>query len=141
MVVSTSEGPMKTTKIPLFRPCLLVFACLCLGGPLQASPCSPSDPEGENPGNLCLVYPTHGMTLSTNTFRQGYATNGFYGISKGPSQPGMPIQPGHIPRAAMDPVPGTNRSGFWTSIKAENGNSTTVRTNTGKEWTMQVVKP
>ena len=114
---------------------------LVFGPPLQASPCTPTDPDGVNPGNLCLAYPTHGMSLDSNTFRQGFASEGYFGAATGPRQPGTPIQSGHIPGTVMDPIRADRRSaGYWSSIEASDGR-TTVRTNTGREWTMKVSSP
>lgn len=127
-----------TAKVFLF--CYFSFH-LMESGPTRARPCVPTDPDGENPGNLCLHFPTHGMSLNSNAFRQGYASDGFYGTPTGPTQPGIPIQVGHIPGTKLDPVKANSRSGgYWTSIEASNGTSK-LRTSTGKEWTMMVPSP
>jgi hypothetical protein len=98
-------------------------------------PCFPSDPEGLNPGNLCPGYPTHGMTINSNSFQQGFASEAYYGRPLGPFQPGALVQQGHLPRTPIDPRPRAN--GFWTKIDASNG-ETRMTTNTGREFIMRV---
>jgi len=104
-------------------------------GLVFASPkCPPSDPTGSNPGHLCLVYPTHGMSLESDSFRKGFASEGYYGTPVGPEWPGQLIQPNHTPRT---PIEKTSTGGFfWTNIEASNGNSR-VRTNSGREWELK----
>jgi hypothetical protein len=80
------------------------------------------------------------MTIHSDAFRQGYASDGYYGTATGPGQPGMPIEADHQPRTPLDPKPGKRSNGFWSSIEAANGQSK-VRTNTGREWSMQLIKP
>ena len=101
--------------------------------PTAAAPCYPTDPEGENSNNLCLLYPTHGMSINSSSFRQGYASDGYTGLSLGPTTPGTPIQPGHQPRTPMDPR--STGNGYWTSVQASDG-VTRVETNTGRTWTI-----
>ncbi|MCP9808258.1 hypothetical protein KBY58_02270 [Cyanobium sp. HWJ4-Hawea] len=76
------------------------------------------------------------MSINSNSFRQGFASDGFYGYAAGPFTPGTPIQNGHQRRTPIDPQLGAN--GYWTKIEAKNGSTTTVNTNTGKSWTIQV---
>jgi len=123
----------------LLRQLLLLglIPMLGLASKLQARPCLPSDPEGGNPGNLCLAYPTHGMSINSESFRQGFASDGYYGTRTGPSWPGEPIQPGHTPRTPMDKQ--QNQSGYWTRIDASAGESR-VQTNTGKAWSLRLKK-
>jgi hypothetical protein len=113
---------------------LLLLAATIPAAHTAAAPCFPSDPEGENPNNLCLPYPTHGMSINSSSFRQGYASDGYTGLPLGPTMPGTPIQPGHPPRTPMDPRPTGN--GYWTSVQASDG-VTRVQTNTGRTWTIQ----
>ncbi len=113
-----------------------VADCTC---PLRSKPCSPNDPEGENPGNICLVYPPYAMTLDGNTFKNGAATEGYFGRPAGPTLPGQPLIKGHHPRLPLDPRPGGS-SGYWTGIEASNG-VTQMRTNTGRQWTLKVPNP
>ena len=115
----------------------LIAALMLCPQELVARPCAPADPEGVNPGNLCLVYPTHGMTLKSDSFRTGYASDGYYGAATGPSQPGVPIQPGHQPGTPLDVSPSSRSHGFWTGIESSNG-TTEVRTNSGKQWRLQI---
>jgi len=115
--------------------CIALFQLLSGGLPLQAKPCLPSDPENGNPGNLCLTYPTHGMSLNSESFRQGFASEGYYGTPTGPRWPGEPIQPGHTPRTPMDRQ--QNNNGYWTRIDASAGESR-VQTNTGKAWSLRL---
>ena len=116
---------------------LAIFPLFLITFPIEArpSPCEPNDPDGENPGNLCLTYPTHGLSINSNSFRQGFATDGFYGTAVGPNQPGDKIIPNHQPRTPMDLNRG--RPGFWTSIQAQN-EQTRVQTNTGRQWLLQL---
>ena len=111
----------------------MLLAATSAAAPAWSAPCFPTDPEGENPGNLCLLYPTHGMSIRSSSFRQGFASDGYTGLSLGPTLPGIPIEPSHQTRTPMDPR--TNGNGYWTSIQAADG-VTRVRTNTGKEWTI-----
>lgn len=111
------------------------FLCLQLFGMvsgLHARPCLPSDPEGENPGNLCLTYPTHGMTLHSSSFRQGFASDGYYGTPTGPRWPGEPIEPNHQPKTPLD-----RKQGYWTQMNATSGESR-VQTSTGKSWLLRL---
>lgn len=99
------------------------------------SPCQPSDPNGENPGNLCLSYPTHGMSIHSNSFRQGFASDGFYGTPLGPNQPGAKIIPTHQSRTPIEPH--LRNPGYWTKIESSNSR-TTVQTSTGNQWDLNV---
>jgi len=118
---------------------LVILALMVMLVPqLQAAPCYPSDPEGENPGNLCPTYPPSGMTLDSNTFRPGSATEGYFGRPLGPTLPGTPVVKGHNPRTPIDPRAGAD--GYWTSIEATNG-MTQIRTNTGRQWNLKVPTP
>jgi hypothetical protein len=110
--------------------CLLQLLGMVSG--LQARPCFPSDPEGENPGNLCLTYPTHGMTLHSSSFRQGFASDGYYGTPTGPRSPGEPIEPKHQPKTPLD-----RKQGYWTQMNATSGESR-VQTSTGKSWLLRL---
>jgi hypothetical protein len=116
------------------------FVSVVLAGSVVAVPCTPTDPEGLNPGNLCLSYPTHGMSINSNAFRQGYASEGYFGTPTGPSQPGAPILPGHIRGVRMDPASAAGSGGYWTSIDAS-ASETRIRTNTGKEWILKTSSP
>ena len=102
---------------------------------LKARPCLPTDPDGGNPGNLCLIYPTHGMSLNSNSFRQGYASDGYYGTATGPRFPGAPIEADHTPRTPMDPQSG--KPGYWTRIEASSGQSR-VQSSSGKAWSLKL---
>ncbi len=114
--------------------CLFLFQMAVVGQAVYSRPCFPSDPEGDNSGNLCLAYPTHGMSIDSNSFRQGFASEGYYGNPVGPRFPGSPIEPNHIPGTPMD-LRGRS-PGYWTKIETTNGQSR-VETNTGREWLMQ----
>ena len=100
----------------------LMVISVALGAvPTVASPCYPNDPDGENPGNLCLTYPPSWSTLpNTSTdqppFIQGKGKEAYYGLPVSPTQPGRII--------------GTT-TGYWTNIEAVNG-STTITDSTGK---------
>ena len=109
------------------RQCgVTIITALALGialtpEPILASPCYPNDPDGENPGNLCLTYPPSWSTLpNTSTdqppFIQGQGKEAYYGLPVSPTQPGRII--------------GTT-TGYWTTIEAVNGN-TTITDSTGK---------
>ena len=111
-----------------------------LSPPGVAGPCLPSDPYGVNPGNLCLGFPTHGMSINSNSFRHGYASEGYYGDPTGPTQPGTSILPSHIRGTRVDPMSSVGAGGFWTSIESSDG-QTTVRTNTGKEFKLKLTSP
>ena len=108
---------------------------LVMATALQARPCLPSDPDNGNPGNLCLTYPTHGMSINSDSFRQGFASEGYYGTPTGPRWPGQPIKPGHQPRTPMDRQKGSH--GYWTRIDATAGESR-VQTSTGKNWSLRL---
>lgn len=105
----------------------LVFAANCA----NASPCYPNDPDGSNPGNLCLTYPTS-LTTAFDTLPQwsplpnrpinqppfipGVGKEAYYGY------PVSPTQPGRIVGAT---------SGYWTNVEAVNG-STTIKDSNGQ---------
>lgn len=86
-----------------------------------ASPCYPNDPEGTNPGNLCLTYPPSWSPLpNTSTdqapFIQGTGKEAYYGLPISPTKPGRQIG---------------STSGYWTNVEAVNG-STNITDSTGK---------
>lgn len=103
-----------TTQIPpaLAQP---------LGSRNQDGQCFPNDPDGSNPGNLCLTYPSSFDPQSTtwsplpNTstdqppFIQGSGKEAYYGYRVSPTQPGRII--------------GTT-TGYWTNVEAVNGTTT-----------------
>jgi len=123
----------------LFRNVVVVGLCsgICFHASHGAArPCFPSDPTGDNPGNLCLIYPTHGMSLDSETFRDGFASEGFYGPRAGPRWPGTPLEDNHAPGTALDPN-GQKANGYWTRLEASDGESRFV-TNTGKEWKVKL---
>lgn len=116
---------------------LVVFAGLSLlfgSTTVHAAPCYPNDPDGSNPGNLCLTYPTNFTTLTTTgedlplwsplpnrptnqpPFIPGVGKEAYYGYRVSPTQPGR--------------VVGTT-SGYWTNIEAVNG-STTIKDSHGQ---------
>ena len=99
-----------------------------------ASPCNPSDPDGENPGNLCFL---HLAKPYQSTFKQGYASDGYFGVPVGPGIPGNQIIPSHQSGTPMDKRNINN--GFWTNIESST-NGSTVRTNSGKEWKTPSIK-
>lgn len=100
-----------------------------------SSPCNPSDPDGENPGNLCFL---HLAKPYQSTFKQGYASDGFFGVPVGPGGiPGNQIIPSHQSGTPIDKRILNN--GFWTNIESSS-NGSTVRTNTGKEWKTPSIK-
>jgi hypothetical protein len=136
MLFSFFEKRLRTRSLCI----VLGVVVTCSGNqlPLKAEPCGPSDPEGLNPDGLCLVYPTHGMTLGSTSFREGYANEGYYGRSVGPGLAGSPIIPNHQPGAPIDSRKGEN--GYWSGIEASQGR-TTVRMNTGKEWNLKLQGP
>jgi hypothetical protein len=131
--------PFKPCADFRFLPALAVTINLAVyilqPGSIAASPCQPNDPNGDNPGNLCLPFPTHGMSINSNSFRQGFATDGFYGTALGPNQPGAKIVPTHQSRTPIESY--LSKPGYWTRIEATNGR-TTVQTNTGNQWNLQV---
>lgn len=104
-----------------------------------AIPCTPSDPNGENPGNLCLpnIYSHYQSGINSSSFQPGYASNGFTGTTIGPTSPGSPIIFGHKPGTPIDKHGTTN--GYWNSIKSTD-NGTTIKTNTGREWKIQPIR-
>lgn len=89
-----------------------------------AKPCFPSDPTGSNVGNLCPEYPPVNLNQQTTNFVPGFATEGYYGTPVNSTLPGTPLNPNNP------------KDGFFTNIKTE-GNTTTINTNTGKEWRFQ----
>ena len=99
-----------------------------------SSPCNPSDPDGENPGNLCFV---HLAKPYQSTFKQGYASDGYFGVPVGPGIPGNQIIPSHQSGTPIDRRIINN--GFWTNIESSS-NGSTVRTSTGKEWKIPSIK-
>ena len=119
----------------LARIALLSMMIAMAPGNTAAKPCEPSDPTGENPGNLCLTYPTHGMTIDSYSFRQGFASEGYYGTALGPNQPGAPIQLNHHRGTPIDPNSG--RPGYWTQIEASEGRIQ-VKTDSGRTWQRQI---
>jgi hypothetical protein len=86
-----------------------------------ARPCLPSDPTGSNLGNLCPQHLPSYLNTHTNILVPGSAIEGYYGTPINPIYPGTPLNPT------------SPKDGFFTTINAING-STTIRTNTGKEW-------
>lgn len=137
MTMNSSQCSDHRRWLGLLGQCLFlaVFHIMSAESALKAKPCLPSDPDNGNPGNLCLTYPTHGMSLNSDSFRQGFASEGYYGTPTGPRWPGEPIQPGHTPRTPMDKQP--SQSGYWTRIDASGGESR-VQTNTGKNWSLRL---
>ena len=110
---------------------LAVLPLVFSGNFSQASPCYPNDPDGSNPGNLCLTYPASLTTAFDNVpqwsplpnrpidqppFIQGVGKEAYYGYRVSPTQPGR--------------VVGTT-SGYWTNIEALNG-STTIKDSNGQ---------
>jgi len=96
--------------------------------------CLPNDPLGNNEGNLCLTYPSHGLSIVGDSFRNGFASEGYYGTPIGPKYPGVPLNKNHVPGMPYDPRPSQN--GFWRSIEAADG-ITRIRTDNGKTWIMK----
>ncbi len=104
-----------------------VAAPLCLNffhNSAIASPCYPNDPEGENPGNLCLTYPPSWSPLPNTMidqppFIQGTGKDAYYGYPVNTTQPGRVI--------------GTTK-GYWTGVSAVNG-STTIIDSLGNTFT------
>ena len=91
---------------------------------VHASPCYPNDPDGSNPGNLCLTYPAAFTSsfdpqpqwsplphrpINQPPFIQGVGKEAYYGYAVSPTQPGR--------------VVGTT-SGYWTNVEAVNGSTT-----------------
>ena len=91
----------------------LLFSALPPTG-ANANPCLPNDPDGSNPGNLCLSYPPTG--IGPQFFVQGQGQPALYGPPLSPTQPGRVV--GHT-------------SGYWTGIQASNG-STTLQDSQGQ---------
>jgi hypothetical protein len=103
-------------------PWLFIWPLL-IAGAASARPCYPSDPTAMNPGNLCPLFPPLGMSINSNSFMQGSATQGFYGQPLSPRIPGQPV--GIT----------SGKDGYWTQINNSSGTSI-MRTNTGKSFTM-----
>jgi hypothetical protein len=95
------------------------FALVGLNLPLSAAPCFPNDPDGANPGNLCLTYPPSWSPLP-NTFTdqppfvQGTGQPAYYGYPVSPTQPGTIIG---------------RTDGYWTGVQAVNGKTTITDSN------------
>ena len=96
-----------------------------------AAPCYPNDPDGSNPGNLCLTYPAAftpafdelpqwsplpNRPINQPPFIQGVGKEAYYGYAVSNTQPGR--------------VVGTT-SGYWTNVEAVNG-STTIKDSQGQ---------
>jgi hypothetical protein len=97
-----------------------------LSSKATAAPCFPNDPEGTNPGNLCLTYPPSWSPLPNTSldqppFIQGSGGEAYYGNRVGPTQPGRVIG---------------STNGFWTGVSAVNG-STTITDSDGKTFNSQ----
>jgi hypothetical protein len=107
---------------------------------LEASPCYPNDPDGDNLGNLCLSYPPALMSeqpswqpipvqpiwsplpnrpIDQPPFIQGTGEKAFYGLPVSTTQPGRII--------------GTT-TGYWTNVEAVNG-LTTITDSKGQTLT------
>ena len=93
----------------------------------DAKPCLPNDPTGDNPGNLCLKYPPFGMSIHSNSFMQGTATQGFYGPPVSPTQPGIPV-------GVQSP-----KDGYWKRVNNQDGMSN-MQTSKGKVFNMEIPK-
>lgn len=106
-----------------------VFPLLYVVAPASAAPCYPNDPDGQNPGNLCLTYPASFSTsfdtipqwsplpnrpINQPPFIQGVGKEAYYGFRVSNTQPGR--------------VVGTT-SGYWTNIEAVNGSTTITDSN------------
>jgi len=91
--------------------------------PGLAAPCYPSDPTGDNPGNLCPPCPPFGMSIDSNSFVHGSATKRFYGPPVSPIQPGIPV-------GVQSP-----KDGYWTKITNQDRTSS-METNKGKTFNM-----
>jgi hypothetical protein len=81
---------------------------------VQAAPCFPNDPEGTNPGNLCLTYPPSWSPLPNTSFDQppfiqGLGQPAYYGYPVNTTQPGTIIG---------------RTTGYWTGVEAVNGTTT-----------------
>ena len=92
----------------------LTASLVYLATTANAAPCYPNDPDGENPGNLCLTYPPTWSPLPNSSidrppFIQGTGQPAYYGY------PVSPIQPGKI-------IGRTD--GYWTGVEAVNGKTT-----------------
>ena len=109
---------------------LLIFCTLSLSVLVvqtragMASPCFPNDPDGTNPGNLCLTYPPSWSPLPNTPidqppFVQGIGKQAYYGYPVSSTQPGTIIG---------------QTDGFWTGVQAVNG-STIITDNKGNTFT------
>jgi hypothetical protein len=100
------------------------WGLLAAGTTAMASPCYPNDPDGTNPGNLCLTYPPSWSPLpNTSTdqppFVQAVGQPAYYGFPVSSTQPGTIIG---------------RTDGFWTEVQAVNGN-TTITDSKGNTFT------
>ena len=98
---------------------LPLCSVLFVSYPADSAPCYPNDPEGENPGNLCLTYPPSWSPLPNTIigqppFVQGVGQPAYYGYPVSPTQPGR--------------VVGTT-NGYWTGVSAVNGATTITDSN------------
>jgi hypothetical protein len=84
--------------------CLFTFLSIgvCCVGAAVARPCYPSDPTGNNPDNLCPIFPPPGV--NPNSFVQGDAR---------PVR-ALPTVPNPSGRVLIDP-----RGGFWTGVQTQ----------------------
>ena len=127
----------KTKKLLPLKCLLLLFINVQL--PATADSCYPNDPNGENPGNLCIPNLINSLQSGINpsSIQQGYASEGYYGPATGPRIPGLLVLPGHKPGTPIDKRVTTN--GYWNSIESSD-NGTTIKTNTGREWKFQPIR-
>ena len=83
----------------------------CLSRNAYTAPCYPNDPDGTNPGNLCLTYPPSWSPLPNSSidqppFVQGMGQPAYYGFPISTTQPGRIIG---------------RTDGYWTGVEAKNG--------------------
>lgn len=117
-------GAASQLKTYFLRRCFIafgffVFSCSFFPSPALSRPCHPNDPDGENPGNLCLTFPPAwsplpGASSAGPPFIQGTGTSAYYGVIVNPGNPGQPVR---------------RTSGFWTSIDAVNGSTIITDSN------------
>lgn len=119
--MTTTSGLLINTKINRLIGITLVTGFLFVQQKGLSAPCFPNDPDGTNPGNLCLTFPPSWSPLPNTAtdqppFIQGIGGNAYYGNPISPTQPGRVIGKTH---------------GFWTGVSAVNG-STSITDSDGK---------
>jgi len=110
-LIKKSEIFRFTVKLELVFVFLTAISFTSNCTSIQASPCYPNDPDGSNPGNLCLTYPPSWSPLPNSSvdqppFIQGQGDPAYYGLPVSTTQPGRIIG---------------RTDGFWTGVEAVNG--------------------